>query len=98
VPLIAQNKLAVVDLAARKMLGEVSTGGIAPFGVALSRDGNIAYVSNWGGRVPKSGDLSAPTGLAADADRVAVDAAAWPPRDGRAYRFDVDGGHPHDFG
>jgi YVTN family beta-propeller protein len=74
VPLIAQNKLAVVDLSARKLLGAVSTGGIAPFGVALSRDGAVAYVSNWGGRVPKSGDLSAPTGLAADADRVAVDA------------------------
>ena len=74
VPLIAQNKLAVVDVAGKKRLGAVSTAGIAPFGVALNRDGSVAYVSNWGGRVPKSGDLSAPTGLAADADRVAVDA------------------------
>jgi YVTN family beta-propeller protein len=73
VPLIAQNKLAVVDLGSRTLLGAVSTAGIAPFGVAMNRDGSVAYVSNWGGRVPKSGDLSAPAGLAANADRVAVD-------------------------
>src|SRR4029077_11790805 len=51
-----------------------ATAGIAPFGVALNRDGSVAYVSHWGGRIPKSGDLTAPTGLAAGADLVAVDA------------------------
>src|SRR5262249_61272125 len=49
-------------------------GGIQPFGAALKRGGCVGYVSNWGGRVPRSGELSAPTGLANDADRVVVDA------------------------
>src|SRR5262249_61203923 len=35
---------------------------------------SVAYVSNWGGRGPRSGERSAPTGLANDADRVVVDA------------------------
>ena len=31
--------------------------GIAPWGVAISKDGATAYVSNWGGRPPLGGDL-----------------------------------------
>src|SRR6185436_10441087 len=42
VPLIAQNALAVLDLPSGRTLGPVKTG-IAPFGVALNRDGTIAY-------------------------------------------------------
>jgi len=74
VPVIAKNKLAVVDMAAGKLLASVPTQGVAPFGVALNQDGSVAYVSNWGGRIPKSGDLTAPTGTAPGADQVAVDA------------------------
>jgi YVTN family beta-propeller protein len=74
VPLTAQNKLAVVDLAGGKLLGSVATSGIAPFGSALNQDGSVAYVTNWGGRVTKQGDITAPTGLATGADQVAVDA------------------------
>lgn len=73
VPLTAQNKLAVVDLAGGKLLGSVSTSGIAPFGTALNKDGSVAYVTNWGGRVTRQGDITAPTGLAPAADRVVVD-------------------------
>jgi YVTN family beta-propeller protein len=71
VPLIYDNKLAVVALAT----GEAKTiaAGIAPFGAAVNREGTVAYVSNWGGRVPGPKDLTAPTGLAKDADRVLID-------------------------
>ncbi len=47
--------------------------GIAPFGVVISKDARIAYVSNWGGRIPTSADKTAPTGRAADADQVVID-------------------------
>ena len=46
--------------------GRVKTGGVAPFGAVISRDGRSAWVSNWGGRWPKDGDSTLPTGLAAD--------------------------------
>ncbi|MBY0503446.1 MAG: hypothetical protein K2X03_06045 [Bryobacteraceae bacterium] len=73
VPLIFNNALAVVDVATRKTLGKVQTG-IAPFAAVMNRAGTVAYVSNWGGRQPNPKDLSAPTGYAANADRVVVDA------------------------
>jgi YVTN family beta-propeller protein len=72
VPLTANNELAMVDLAKSSVLGKVSTG-IAPFGAAISQDGTVAFVSNWGGRVPRDGDLTATTGVAPNADRVVVD-------------------------
>lgn len=72
VPLIYNNQLAVIDLNANQLLGKVATG-IAPFGAAINADGTIAYVTNWGGRVPKPGELTAPTGLDINADQVVVD-------------------------
>lgn len=72
VPILARNVAAVVDLSGGKLLGSVPTG-IAPIGVAMNASGTIAYVSNWGGRLPVDGDLSAPAGLAASADRVVID-------------------------
>jgi DNA-binding beta-propeller fold protein YncE len=71
VPLIHGNMLAIADLA-RGNVRTVKTE-IAPFGAALSHDSSIAYVTNWGGRAPKPGDLTAPTGHAAGADRVVTD-------------------------
>jgi YVTN family beta-propeller protein len=71
-PLTANNKLAIIDADTGKALGHAETG-IAPFGSVISQDGTIAYVTNWGGRLPKTGDLTAPTGLAARADKVVVD-------------------------
>ncbi len=71
VPLIHGNMLAIADL----QKGNVRTvkTEIAPFGAALNHDSTIAYVTNWGGRMPKAGDLTAPTGFAAAADRVVTD-------------------------
>jgi YVTN family beta-propeller protein len=63
------NTLAVAGGAGVKT---VKTG-IAPFGVAISKDGSVAYVSNWGGRFPKPGEKTAPTGLLPTADQVVVD-------------------------
>jgi YVTN family beta-propeller protein len=54
------NKLAVVDLASGTVAQQINVG-IAPWDVALSSDGNTAYVSDWGGRFPTAGDLTAPS-------------------------------------
>ncbi|MEP7273996.1 MAG: bifunctional YncE family protein/alkaline phosphatase family protein [Acidobacteriota bacterium] len=72
VPLIYNNQLAVIDLNSGKLVGRPNVG-IAPFGAAISADGAVAFVTNWGGRVPKPGDLTAPTGFQANADQVVVD-------------------------
>ena len=72
VPLIANNQLAVVDLTSNRALAPVETGK-APFGAVLDAAGTVAYVSNWGGRVPSPKDLTAPTGLLPTSDRVVVD-------------------------
>jgi len=71
-PLIATNELAVVDVSSGESKGRIKTG-IAPFGAVLSHDGTVAYVSNWAGRWPKDGDLTAALGLSVDADRAIVD-------------------------
>ncbi|MDQ1472818.1 MAG: hypothetical protein QOJ99_4298 [Bryobacterales bacterium] len=72
VPLVHDNRLAVVDLQTNRLVGKVPTG-IAPFGAALNRQGTVAFVTNWGGRLPSGKDLTAPTGFAPDADRVVID-------------------------
>jgi YVTN family beta-propeller protein len=72
VPLIYNNRLAIVDIAQRRTRTS-SVTGIAPFGAAVNTQGTVAYVSNWGGRPPKAGDLAARTGLLPTADRVVVD-------------------------
>jgi DNA-binding beta-propeller fold protein YncE len=71
-PLIYNNQLAVVDLNTGKLAGRVGAG-IAPFGAVINETGTIAYVTNWGGRLPKPGDLTAPTGYDPKADQVVVD-------------------------
>ena len=73
VPLVFENALAVIEVESGRVTGRVKTGGVAPFGAVMSRDGRAAWVSNWGGRWPLDGDVTLPTGLAADADRVVVD-------------------------
>ncbi|HOC57716.1 MAG TPA: autotransporter-associated beta strand repeat-containing protein [Verrucomicrobiota bacterium] len=52
-----KNKLAVVNLASGTVSQQISVG-IAPWDVVLSPDGNTAYVSDWGGRHPTTGDLT----------------------------------------
>ncbi|HZP81615.1 MAG TPA: YncE family protein, partial [Chthonomonadaceae bacterium] len=54
------NTLGVVDLVSGTLLSEIPVG-VAPFDVALSRDGSQAYVSDWGGRRPKPGEKTAPS-------------------------------------
>ncbi len=73
IPIIAQNKAAVVDLESSRALGSVPTG-VAPVGAVISANGTIAYVSNWGGRQPQPGDKTAPTGHTPKSDPVVIDA------------------------
>ncbi|MBI4166684.1 MAG: bifunctional YncE family protein/alkaline phosphatase family protein [Acidobacteria bacterium] len=72
VALTYDNALAVIDLVSGKQKGTVNTG-IAPFGVAINRGSTVAYVSNWGGRLPGKQDVTAPTGNKPNADQVVVD-------------------------
>jgi YVTN family beta-propeller protein len=72
IPLISENRVAVVDAETGGLRGQAPTG-IAPVAAAVSRDGTVAYVTNWGGRKARNSDLTAPTGYAAGADRVVVD-------------------------
>ena len=55
VALSRKNSLGIVDLETGTLMDEIPTG-VAPYGVVLSPDGDTAYVSNWGGRKPKSGE------------------------------------------
>lgn len=50
------NTLALIDVNVRRVLKEI-TVGVAPFTVIVV--GGKAYVSNWGGRIPKSGESTA---------------------------------------
>jgi len=54
-----KNVLAVVDLVSAAV-AEIPVG-IAPYAVVLAPDGKRAYVTNWGGRRPVSGDATAPS-------------------------------------
>jgi YVTN family beta-propeller protein len=69
VPLTFNNQAALI----RNGQVEKMQAGIAPFGVAIDPAGKFAYVSNWGGRLPKPGDLTATTGDDPGADKVVVD-------------------------
>ena len=73
VALTFDNKLAIVDTADQRVRKSAVTG-VAPFAAAVNAEGTVAYVSNWGGRLPKQGDLTAATGLSPAADQVVVDA------------------------
>ncbi len=53
------NQLLELDLATGNVLRKFDVG-VAPYDVALV--GNKAYVSNWGGRRPKPGELTGPAG------------------------------------
>jgi DNA-binding beta-propeller fold protein YncE len=73
-PLVFENAVSVVDTRDGREVGRVTTGGVAPIGSVISRDGRVAWVSHWGGRWPREGDPTLPTGLEPTADRVVVDA------------------------
>lgn len=88
VPLIFDNQLAILDSSSGKLLGKVKTD-VAPFAAAVNRNGTVAWVSNWGGRVPSPKDLSAAMGYNPDADRVVVDARGVA-ASGTVLRIDLD--------
>jgi len=52
------NSLGVVELESGKLIKEIPVG-VAPFDVVLSEKAERAYVSNWGGRRPKTGERTA---------------------------------------
>ena len=53
------NRLLELDTSTGKLLRQFDVG-VAPYDVVLV--GNKAYVSNWGGRRPKPGDVTGPAG------------------------------------
>jgi YVTN family beta-propeller protein len=72
VPLTFENALAIIDLESGAARRSANTG-IAPFAAVMDRAGATAWVSNWGGRFPKDGELTAPTGTKPGADQVVID-------------------------
>ena len=72
VALTTKNQIAVIDTENSKLVG-MAKAGIAPFAVAISKTGDVAFVSNWGGRIPNSKDKTARAGRAEDADPVVID-------------------------
>lgn len=72
VALTFDDEAAVVDLDSRQVNGKIKTG-VAPFGVVVSADSSVAWVSNWGGRFTHPGEQTAATGPEPNADRVLVD-------------------------
>jgi YVTN family beta-propeller protein len=56
VALNRNNAMGFIDMKTRKFVAHVPVG-IAPFAVIVV--GNKAYVTNWGGRLPKAGDKTA---------------------------------------
>ena len=74
VALAVANQAAVVDLANRTILARIPVG-VCPYAVALSADGAMAFVSNFGGPRARKGDkteLSVGTEVAVDARSVAL--------------------------
>jgi len=50
-----RNSLALIDLASGKINAEIPTG-VCPIAVSLAKDGQTAYVCNFGGRRSRSGE------------------------------------------
>jgi YVTN family beta-propeller protein len=72
VPLIWENKLAVIDLAGKQPVRHIETG-IAPFASLIDPTASFAYVSNLGGRPPKDKELFA-SPIQKPTEKVTVDA------------------------
>jgi YVTN family beta-propeller protein len=73
VALTGSDEVALLNIAKKRIERTIRTG-IAPFTTVLDNGGTVAWVSNWGGRVPGKKDRTAPTGAADNADQVAIDA------------------------
>ena len=72
VTLTGSNEIALLDLTQNKITGRIPVG-IAPFTAVVNRQGTVAWVSNWGGRKPRSHERTAPTGPDTNADRALID-------------------------
>jgi YVTN family beta-propeller protein len=59
VALSRNNTLGIVNLKTKQLESQIPVG-IAPYTVLINE--NIAYVSNWGGRQPRPGDKTGPSG------------------------------------
>ncbi len=53
---------------------EIAEVAVSPKDALIDAKNRTAYVSNWGGRFPRSGDLTATTGSKRAADKIVVDA------------------------
>ncbi len=71
VPLVWENKLALVDAGNGEVMRQIETG-IAPFAAVIDRKGSTAWVSNLGGRPPKPDELFA-SPMQKPTERVVVD-------------------------
>jgi YVTN family beta-propeller protein len=74
VALAIPNKVAIVDVAAAKVVGYIPVG-ICPYAIVISKDKKFAFVSNFGGPHPEKGDRtekSAGTDVAVDERSVAL--------------------------
>ncbi len=73
VALALANRVAIVDLVAGKLAATIPVG-VCPYGVAVSRDGGTAFVSNLGGSLPRRWDrVERTTGMDKDGTPMAVD-------------------------
>jgi len=96
VPLVWENKLALLDLANGEVFRQAETG-IAPFAAAIDGKGAVAWVSNLGGRPPKPDELFA-SPMQKPAKRVLVDARGVAASGAITRRRGERQAHPHDCG
>ena len=80
------NRLAEIDPTSGRALRTFDVG-VAPYDVVLA--GRKAYVSNWGGRRPKSGDVTGPAGKGTT---VKVDPVTSVANEGSVSVIDLDAG------
>jgi YVTN family beta-propeller protein len=90
VPLTAANSIAVVNTQGEPKERSIAVGKV-PFGAVVNALGTAAYVSNWGGRLPRNGDLTATTGAKSGSDPIVVDARGIAST-GAVSRVDVEAG------
>ncbi len=72
VPLTADDRLAVIDMATGRILDSIALG-VAPIASAISADGATAWVSEMAGRQPTGSDLAASQCCNARAESIRVD-------------------------
>ena len=90
VPLPAGDRVAVIDADRGTVLRHIPLG-VLPVASAISADGSVAYVANFGGSRPKPGDRSATECCAARSEPVRVDTRGVAD-DGNVSRIDLVAG------